>query len=168
MITLTPVAIILMMIGPSGFQAPVINDISTDTLNPPSFSMAGQIRKVDENSVNYHEKGFAAKQIEFYPEVQPLIVYSSKEVVFQTIDKSLSELQWDIVSKRLDDGVVEAVETSDLFGFRDDIVIRVSSVGESYRIDVRSASRVGKTDLGVNAKRIMNFFKVFEGNLPQS
>ena len=55
-------------------------------------------------------------------------------------------------------GVVEATDTSTFFGFKDDVVIRVTPnpAGGSL-VDMRSVSRVGVSDLGVNADRIRNF-----------
>ena len=63
----------------------------------------------------------------------------------------------DVVARAPQDGRLEAVDTSEWFGFRDDIVVRLRSEGDGTRIDIRSKSRVGQSDLGVNAKRIRAF-----------
>ena len=56
---------------------------------------------------------------------------------------------------------LEAVDRSPLFGFADDVVVRVTAMADGSRVDVRSVSRVGKGDLGANAKRIRRFFEPF-------
>ena len=66
----------------------------------------------------------------------------------------------ELVSVDIESGRIEAVATSFLFGFKDDMVIRVTETdGAQVKIDVRSKSRVGKSDLGQNAKRIRRFME---------
>ena len=69
-------------------------------------------------------------------------------------------MQWEIVSSRPADGILEATTTTAWFGFRDDIVVRVRPNGDHSRIDVRSCSRVGRGDAGKNADRIRRFFRL--------
>lgn len=57
-------------------------------------------------------------------------------------------------------------DTTLLFGFKDDIVIRITPAGSGSRVDVRSASRVGRSDLGVNAKRIREFLRGLAAGKP--
>ena len=64
---------------------------------------------------------------------------------------------WRIVDGNPAEGRIEATATTRWFGFKDDIVIRISAAGGGSRIDVRSKSRVGRSDLGANAKRIQDF-----------
>jgi uncharacterized protein (DUF1499 family) len=54
---------------------------------------------------------------------------------------------------------IEATDTTRFFGFKDDIVVRVTPLQAASRVDVRSASRVGTSDLGMNAKRIRAFYR---------
>jgi uncharacterized protein (DUF1499 family) len=56
-----------------------------------------------------------------------------------------------------EEGRLEATDTTRWFGFKDDVVVRVTPVAEGARVDVRSASRVGQSDLGANARRIRAF-----------
>ena len=56
-----------------------------------------------------------------------------------------------------DQGRIEATDTTLWFGFKDDIVVRVTPLDSASRIDVRSVSRVGKSDVGTNATRIRNY-----------
>jgi uncharacterized protein (DUF1499 family) len=64
---------------------------------------------------------------------------------------------WDIVARAPADGRLEAVDTSPWFGLRDDIVVRIRAEGTGSRVDIRSKSRAGESDLGVNARRIRDF-----------
>jgi uncharacterized protein (DUF1499 family) len=59
-------------------------------------------------------------------------------------------------------GRIDAVARSLLFRFPDDITIRLrAGVGET-RIDLRSASRVGRHDFGANARHIRDFAREIE------
>jgi len=65
---------------------------------------------------------------------------------------------WEVVDANLDDGRVEATDTTRWFGFKDDVVIRLESgLADSTVLDMRSKSRVGRSDIGVNANRIRTF-----------
>jgi uncharacterized protein (DUF1499 family) len=66
---------------------------------------------------------------------------------------------WQIIDSDQGQGRIEASATTVWFGFVDDVVIRIKTVGSGSRIDVRSESRVGKSDIGANAKRIRIFLK---------
>ena len=61
------------------------------------------------------------------------------------------------MESRPDQGRIEATDTTLWFGFKDDIVVRVTAQDSASRIDVRSVSRVGKSDVGTNASRIRNY-----------
>ena len=67
----------------------------------------------------------------------------------------------EIVNSDKDSGIVEATATTFWFGFKDDVVVRVRSDGDGSKIDVRSVSRVGQSDVGANAARIMKFLEAF-------
>mgnify|MGYP001304796507 CR=1 FL=1 len=67
----------------------------------------------------------------------------------------------EIISVDFEAGRLEAVETSFWFGFKDDIVVRVQEAPNGVRIDIRSKSRVGQSDLSVNAKRVLAFIERF-------
>jgi len=71
---------------------------------------------------------------------------------------------WRVVSSAPAEGRLEASDTTRWFGFTDDIVVRVTAAPNGSRIDVRSASRVGRSDLGVNARRI----RAFQGQVLKS
>jgi len=64
---------------------------------------------------------------------------------------------WDVVARAPAEGRLEAIDTSKWFGFRDDIVVRIRPDGAGSKVDIRSKSRVGRSDLGVNARRLRDF-----------
>src|SRR6266496_6138656 len=77
--------------------------------------------------------------------------------IFVRVQAAARRMGWLIVAAAPAEGRLEASDTTRWFGFTDDIVVRVTAAPTGSRIDVRSASRVGRSDLGVNAKRIRAF-----------
>ena len=77
--------------------------------------------------------------------------------MFDNTLAATSELSWKIVDSNAEEGRIEATDTTAYFGFKDDIVIRVSSEGPKTRVDVRSKSRVGMGDVGTDANRNRRF-----------
>jgi uncharacterized protein (DUF1499 family) len=61
---------------------------------------------------------------------------------------------WEVVAADRASGRIEATDTTRFFGFKDDVVIRVQAAPGGSRVDVRSVSRVGGSDVGTNATRI--------------
>ncbi|MND03152.1 hypothetical protein D3C83_228380 [compost metagenome] len=62
-------------------------------------------------------------------------------------------------------GRVEAIATTTLLRFKDDVVVRVRDAAGGSRVDVRSKSRVGVGDLGTNARRIRRFLSALRADL---
>ena len=136
---------------------PDINDITTDTDIPPAFLNVNFIRKSKENDLAYNDE-WASIQHKFYPDVRPLFSTKSKSVVFATVSELVSERGWDVVATYSGAGIVEATARTPIFGFRDDVIIRVTQLAPNkVRIDMRSCSRVGRGAYGVNAERIESF-----------
>jgi uncharacterized protein (DUF1499 family) len=71
---------------------------------------------------------------------------------------------WEIVAVAPAEGRIEATATTLLFGFKDDIVIRVTPTPGGSRLDVRSESRIGGSDVGTNAKRVESFLDALARN----
>ena len=61
--------------------------------------------------------------------------------------------------------MIEASDTSGVFGFVDDTVIRISTNGDGSIVDMRSVSRVGRSDFGINAKRIEGFLRLLAAEI---
>lgn len=133
--------------------APIMNDISTDLVDPPRFEApAGAERHGDYRASN------AAKQREGYPDLAPLDVTAPPARAFGIALEAAKAMGWALVAVEPERGRIEAVDTTAVFRFKDDIVVRLRPEGLGTRLDVRSASRVGKGDLGKNAARIREYF----------
>ena len=132
---------------------PAIHNISTDVQNPPSFNAIASVRGPDANPLEYPATNIAPQQAA-YPNVKTLILEQPVSEVFARAMSVVEENGWEIVAQDADAGIIEATATTLLWGFKDDVVIRVTEGESSTLVDVRSVSRVGASDIGANAKRI--------------
>ena len=144
--------------------APPIHDITTDLDNPPAFEAAAEARRAAPNALEYPGDEFRGAQQEAYPEVVPLEVSASPEHVLTTALEIAERRGWAILA--VDDERLEAVAKTFWFGFEDDVVIRVTGE-DPVRVDMRSASRVGRSDVGTNARRIRDFMTELERHLSE-
>ena len=135
-------------------QVPFIHDITTDTENPPKFVAVLPLRKNAVNPVEYGGPDIASLQKKGYPHIVPLRLSVSPDRAFEKALMVAREMGWEIVDAGQKDGRIEATDTTFWFGFKDDVVIRITPEADGSRVDVRSLSRVGKSDIGTNAKRI--------------
>jgi uncharacterized protein (DUF1499 family) len=135
-------------------SVPAIHDISTDLSNPPQFVRVAALRKPDDHPVAYDGPAVGEQQRKAYPDLAPLVLKAPREKVFAAAQGALASMGLDLVEADAAQGRVEATATSLLFGFKDDVVVRVADDANGTRVDVRSKSRVGRNDFGVNAKRI--------------
>lgn len=136
---------------------PKISDITTDTVRPPAYLNVNFIRKSKENDLYYNPE-WAAIQKEHYPDVQPLFTEQSKSYVYAHAVKLVQERGWEVVALYSAAGIIEATARTPIFGFRDDVVIRIADLqNNEIKVDMRSCSRVGSGDFGVNAQRIESF-----------
>ncbi len=145
---------------------PYIHDITTDVDNPPEFVAARTLRKEGDHPVAYDGPEVGAQQKEGYPDLEPLITKAPKEQVFDAAKSTLARMGLQITDANPADGRLEAVDTTLLYGFKDDMVVRIQESPQGTRVDVRSKSRVGRSDLGVNAKRIRTFLTKLRSALP--
>lgn len=97
------------------------------------------------------------RQRDAYPDIQPILLAAPKEKAFERAAAAAQAMGWEIVARDAVAGRIEAVDTTLWFGFKDDVTVRVVSVPAGSRVDVRSRSRVGRSDIGTNAKRIRGF-----------
>ena len=139
-------------------QLPELNDITTDANNPPPFVATLQLRRGASNPAAYPGAHAAVLQRSAYPDIVPVVLAVPPQEAFRKVDAVAMAMGWDVVARAPADGRIEAVATSDWFGFRDDIVVRIRRDGAGSKVDIRSKSRVGDSDLGVNARRIREFF----------
>jgi hypothetical protein len=144
---------------------PDINDITTDTEVPPTFLNVNFIRSSKENDLSYNSE-WASIQQKYYPGVQPLFSTKDKSTIYAAAVMLVKERNWEIVALYSGAGIIEATARTPIFGFRDDVVIRLTQVEKNQvRVDMRSCSRVGRGDFGVNAERIESFMKDLSNSL---
>ena len=151
--------------------SPFIHDITTDTNNPPPFSAVVAIREsLNANPHNYEGDKLALLQRyggfnEPYKDLSPFIAKSPPSETFDAALKLAEEMGWKIIDVDATNGRIEASDTSFWYGFTDDIVIRVVEENGGSRVDIRSLSRVGKSDVGVNAARIRSYISALSGKI---
>lgn len=136
---------------------PPIHDISTDTVDPPAFVTLLEVRNQSPNGSAYGGAAIAEQQRKAYADLKPLDLASSPREALQKAIDAARAMRWEVVGSDAATGRVEATDTTSWFGFKDDVVIRVRPNGTGSRIDVRSVSRVGKSDLGANAQRVRDY-----------
>jgi uncharacterized protein (DUF1499 family) len=157
--TLPGTALLLMAMSAS--DVPPIHDITTDIADPPRFSeTVFEARGKEANDLDIDPDALE-QQVDAYPDLKTLV---SETSIRETFERSLNiaeDLGWEILRADLNSGMIEAVDTTAIMGFKDDVVIRVSSNAEGTQVDLRSVSRVGVSDLGANAERIRAFRDAF-------
>ena len=153
---------------------PEINDVTTDTVNPPQLSVMANARGAGATPAKYPAERFAALQLAAYPDLRTLVVDRSAEEVFDLASQALRGrrgLGWRVVSEQPPQsrppraGLIEANERTLIFGFTDDVVIRVTGSETEARVDIRSISRYGRHDLGANASRVRRFMRELQARL---
>ena len=132
------------------------HDISTDRADPPTFDVVVDRRPPGSNSLGYTAEE-AKLQAEGYPDIVTIRSSVDVEAGLARAADIARDLGWEVVNEDPDDGIVEATDTTSWFGFKDDVVIRIRPDEGGSVVDLRSVSRVGLVDLGVNAERIRAF-----------
>jgi len=140
-------------------KLPRIHDISTDTENPPRFQSVLALRKNAPNSAEYEGAKIASQQRAAYPDIMPLLLAVPQAPAFDRALETSRNMGWMIVDANTREGRIEATDTTFWFGFKDDVVVRVTAAPGGSRVDVRSESRVGLSDIGANAARIRSFLR---------
>jgi uncharacterized protein (DUF1499 family) len=138
-------------------SVPPIHDISTDTTDPPKFVAVMPRRGATSNTAEYGGDAIAAEQHKGYPDLQPLHMAAAPPQAFEKALAAARAMGWEIVDAAAEKGRIEATATTFWFGFKDDVVVRVRPDASGSIVDVRSLSRVGRSDLGANAKRIRSY-----------
>lgn len=137
---------------------PAINDITTDTDNPPAFVADVSARAAEGgNPAAYPGAKFAEAQKQAYPDITPLTLALPPDRAFSRALDTAQSMGWTIVTGDPIAGRIEATDRSRWMGFIDDVVIRIIPSGPGSRIDIRSSSRRGRSDFGVNAARIRDY-----------
>ena len=133
---------------------PPIHDITTDTQDPPAFVAVLPLRAGAPNAAAYGGDSVAALQRKGYPDLGPLHVAAPPATAYARALAEARAMGWELVAADSAAGRIEATATTPWFGFKDDIVVRLRADGDGTRVDARSVSRVGGSDVGTNAARI--------------
>ena len=164
-----------LYLGGKGYRLPAIYDITTDPIDPPQFDAIARLRPRDANPIAYAGLYTAEQQHKAYSDIEPDDTTATPQEAYDAAMKVIVKRRWRVVDARppqaslpriidtraaqsatVRDGIIEAVARTPILGFRDDLVVRVRPTADGARIDVRSASRYGRHDLGTNAKRVRN------------
>jgi uncharacterized protein (DUF1499 family) len=144
-------------------RVPPIHDITTDPERPPRFVAVVPLREGSPNSLTYGGPEVAEAQRRAYPDIKPLVLNLPSGAAFTRALTSARGMGWKIVTADSAAGRIEATATTPWFGFKDDVVVRIRPEGPGSRIDVRSVSRVGQSDVGTNARRIRAYLADLAG-----
>ena len=160
-------------LGIRATRLPAIYDITTDPIDPPQFDAIARLRPRDANPITYEGLYAAELQHAAYSDIEPDDTTATPQEAYDAAMKVIAKRKWRVVDARppqappprpvdarnagagpARDGVIEAVARSLILGFRDDVMVRIRATSDGARIDVRSASRYGRHDLGDNAARV--------------
>ena len=149
---------------PAYRNLPAINDVSTDANSPPKFVELVKLRGPGANTSVY-PVAFAKLQAESYPDLKPMFIDRPAEETFEIAREAVFRQKMTIVREQAAEnvpgksGVIEAVDRTAIFGLYDDISLRVDGDAMRSRIDLRSASRFGRHDMGRNAERMRRLMR---------
>lgn len=156
-------------LGIRAYQLPMINDITTDPLDPPRFDVLARLRP--RGTSEYAGLYAAEQQRRAYPDVEPLTVSTTPAAAYDIALQVINRRKWRVVVERPPaprrDGQIEAVARTAIMGFRDDVSLRVRPDSDGARIDVRSASRYGRHDFGTNAARIKSLLEDIDNRVSE-
>lgn len=145
---------------------PSMHDITTDFADPPSFDFAAAMRAAEHGAGIAYPSAAAAMQQKSYPGIEPALLEMPPA---QAFDRALAVAKakgWTIVRRDPQAGIIDAYDKSFWFGFADDIAIRVTASDKGSRVDIRSGSRQGRGDFGVNAARVRAFLAALKQARP--
>jgi uncharacterized protein (DUF1499 family) len=148
---------------PALMKLPRINDVTTDVAAPPRFVTLAKLRTGEANPAGYPGGRITQEQLKAYPDLRTFVVDRGVEEAFELVEEVVRKLKWKVaaaeppVGKSAKGGVLEATDQTTVIGFTDDIIVRVEGNAARSSIDVRSASRYGRADLGQNATRVRRF-----------
>lgn len=143
-----------VFVGGQARKAPPIHDVSTNWNEPLIFSEAVMQRRGAEANPVVADPRIAEINEKTCPEARPVLLQMPVEEAYARTRAALTEQGLEIVTDDPATGRLEAVASSFWYGFKDDLVARIAPEGSGARVDMRSVSRVGVSDLGQNCKRI--------------
>jgi uncharacterized protein (DUF1499 family) len=146
---------------------PPIHDITTDFVNPPDLTFSRMMRDTSGGKLNgwaYEGDSVAAQQRKAYPDIRPVMLAMNPDEAYRAAIRTARDMGWDVVVNDPAARRLEAVDETKWFGFKDDVSIRVTPASGIARVDIRSVSRVGRSDVGKNAERIRAYVARFKSN----
>jgi hypothetical protein len=142
--------------GYLGLQAvryPEVNEVATNFADPLPLS----------SSIRVVPSGAALQQLiaTTFPNARTRTYPIDATQIFSTVEDLVDQSGWDVRTRRepptaLDSGQINAISVS-LFGFRDEVAIRVTGTPSGSIIDMRSVPLSGFHDFGENGKRVEAF-----------
>jgi len=147
---------------------PAIHDIATDPYQPLQFDAIVPLRVDAANNMDYGiMEGITPRQhiemqLEAYPDIVPQVYDDSVAEVFERAMTAIDQLGWEIVHADVNEGRIEATDTTFWFRFKDDVVIEITTDRVDTILHARSTSRVGRSDVGKNAARLREFFALMQ------
>ena len=157
-------------------SVPAIHDISTDLADPPKFAVLTEradnfddipgAEDGDMRGLNPQQRWVTIHQKE-YGDIRSVRIAEPMGQVMEKASRLAKERGWTVAADMPAEGRLEATATTALFRFKDDIVLRVRPTedGRGSIVDMRSVSRVGQSDIGVNAKRVRKFLADLSGTV---
>ncbi|WP_072391041.1 DUF1499 domain-containing protein [Hyphomicrobium sp. CS1GBMeth3] len=149
---------------------PLINDVTTDFQNPPAFLAVAKLRGPGDNDVGYRARSAEAQKLA-YPDIRPMRIDRPSEEAYALVVDAVKRLKMEIVREDPPDpeagtpGAIEAVDRTLVMGLYEDVAVRVVGDGESARVDIRSASRFGRADMGANAEGVRELTKEIQARV---
>ncbi|MGZ8387509.1 MAG: DUF1499 domain-containing protein [Rhodoplanes sp.] len=153
------------------YNLPVVADVSTDPVDPPRFDAIARLRTRQANPVTYAGLNTPEQLRNLHPDIEPLVLALPPQSAYAAVLAALAKRKdnpiaplWRVIDERSPilgrrDGYIEAIAYTPIMGFRDDVAIRIRATREGSRVDVRSASRYGRWDFGVNAARVLSLLE---------
>jgi uncharacterized protein (DUF1499 family) len=152
-------------------RLPELNDVSTDLVNPPSFSRSAHAFAARNDMIHGEiPSSLRDAQERAYPNIQPIVLDLDANETWRLLQRAVAASHWRVVEEttpggRMGLGHIDAIATSTIMGFPDDVTIRVRPLAGQTRVDIRSASRYGRHDFGSNARRIQRFSDELQAQL---
>jgi hypothetical protein len=145
------------------FSRPALADVSTDVDDPPLLTAAATFRTVDMNPLTVPTPEIRAIQLKAYPELTGRRYSISFEQTVSEVETIMEARGWKILSP-LSSGngietTIEGLASLPMLALGYDVAVRITDEGNAIYVDMRSASRYGGRDMGVNAAYISGFLK---------
>ena len=101
-----------------------------------------------------------------YPELRSKAYPVTEAQLLEAVHEACILLGWQSITRDDTNMVIDAVVVTRVWGFKDDVKIRVLALpGGGVELRGQSSSRVGRGDLGANARHLLNLVNTVERTL---